>query len=103
MRSAIKQISFMIFALMLNLVWANSRLDEVAFFQDIVSVCSDCQDTSDPFDYFHSICCEDDVYTYDSIVKWNRADVMQDKILLFKDFIQKEYISKIWQPPKFFF
>jgi hypothetical protein len=92
----------MIFALMLNLVWANSRFDEVAFFQNIISACSDCQDTSDPFDYLHSICCEDDVYSNDSIVKSKRVDVMNDNLHPLKDNFQNEYLSKIWQPPKFF-
>jgi hypothetical protein len=103
MRSSIAQISFMFFALILNLAWANSRFDEVAFFQHTISSCNDRQDTSDPVDYLHSNCCEDDVYSNDSIIKSSSVDVMNNKVHSLKDIIQNEYLSKIWQPPKKFF
>jgi hypothetical protein len=101
MRSTAKQLSFLIFALILNLVWVNSRFDEDAFLQNNICICTGCQDTSDHTVYFDSICCEDDVFMNDTIVKSDSIEINNDKVLLSKVFILKDYLNKIWQPPKF--
>jgi hypothetical protein len=101
MRGTAKQVSFLIFALILNLVWVNSRFDKASCFQNNICLCNDCQDTSDPSVYLDSICCEDDVFLNDSIVKSENIEIINDKVLLSKVFILKDHLNKIWQPPKF--
>jgi hypothetical protein len=101
MKSAPKQISFMIFVLIINLIWANSSFDKAAFIQYFSCNCNECQDSSDPSASFPSIYCEDDVCVNHHIVKSNRIEMMNDKVLLSKVIIPEDYLNKIWQPPKF--
>jgi hypothetical protein len=101
MKKAIKQISFLIFALSLNLVWASSSFDEVAFFQNHLSICSECSDSSDTFECFHTFCCEDDVFMTDSKIKSNLFDAMNDEVPGLTGISQNDYSNNIWQPPKF--
>jgi hypothetical protein len=101
MKKAIKQISFLILALSLNLVWANSSFNDIASFQNHISTCNECSDSSDPFECFHSICCEDDVFMNDSKVKSGIFNVMNDKVSVLNDNFRNGYVNNIWQPPKF--
>jgi len=101
MKKAIKQISFLILALSLNLVWASSSFNDIAFSQNHISTCNECSDSSDPFECFHSICCEDDVFMNDSKVKSNIFNVMNDKVSVLNDNFRNGYLNNIWQPPKF--
>jgi hypothetical protein len=101
MKKAIKQISLLILTLSLNLVWANSSFDDIAYFQNHISTCSQCSDSSDPFECFHSICCEDDVLMNDSKVKSNIFNLVNDNVLVLNDNFRNDYLNNIWQPPKF--
>jgi hypothetical protein len=101
MKKAIKQISFLILALSLNLVWTSNCFDDIAFFQNHISTCSECSDSSDPFEHIHSICCEDDVFMNDSKVKSNIFNVKNDKVPVLNDNFRNDYSNDIWQPPKF--
>jgi hypothetical protein len=100
MKRAIKQISLLILALSLNLVWANSSFDDIAFFQNHISIFNECSDSSVPFECFHSICCEDDVFMYDSKVKSNESDTENDRVPGINDNFRNGYLNTIWQPPK---
>jgi hypothetical protein len=100
MKKAIQQISLLILALSLNLVWANSSFDDIASFQNHITACSECSDSSDPFEYFHSICCEDDVFMNDSKVKSNVSDTENDRVPGLNDNFRNGYLNTIWQPPK---
>jgi hypothetical protein len=101
MKKAIKQISFLIMVLSLNLVWANSSFDDIAFSKNHINTCSECSDSSDTFEYFSSICCEDDIFMNDSKVKSNIFDVRNDKFPFINDNFRNEYLNIVWQPPKF--
>lgn len=100
MKKAIKQISFLILALSLNLVWAGSSFDDVAFFQNHISICSECSDSSGTFECFHSFCCEDDVFMTDSMIKSNLFDAMNYKVQGLNDNFRNDFSNNIWQPPK---
>jgi hypothetical protein len=97
---AIKQITVMLLALCLNLVWANSIFDDIVFFQHQISNCSECPDTSDPGNYSHSISCEDDVFIHDSLVKSNIFGVTTENAPVLTDNFRNLYLNNIWQPPK---
>jgi hypothetical protein len=100
MRRTAKQISFLIIAPILILVWLNSRFENSGLSQNNICSCGGCQDTSEPAVYFDSICCEDDVFMNDIIVKSDYDEIMNDKVLLSKVFKINDYLNKIWQPPK---
>jgi hypothetical protein len=88
-------------ALSLNLVWADSSFEDIVFFQNHVSNCSQSSDSADPFEYFHSICCEDDVFMNDPKVKSNIFNVRNDLVPVLKVDILNDYSDNVWQPPKF--
>jgi hypothetical protein len=101
MKKTVQQISFLIFALSLNLVWANSSLDDIVFFQNHASTCIECSDSSDTIKYSHSICCEDDVFMKDPKVKSNIFIVRNDLVPALKVSFLNDNLDNIWQPPKF--
>jgi hypothetical protein len=100
MKKTVQQISFLILALSLNLVWASISFDDSSFSQNHISICNECSDLSDPCEYFHSICCEDDSFMPDSKIKSNIFKVRRDKGP-FPDFnFRNSYVNDVWQPPK---
>jgi hypothetical protein len=101
MRKAMKQISFLILALSLNLVWTVGSFNDIVFFHNQLSICSECPDTSDPLECFHSFCCEDDVFMNDPKVKSKIFNVRNDIVPVLKADFRNDYLDNIWQPPKF--
>jgi hypothetical protein len=99
MKKTLKQISFLILALSINLVWAN-RFEDIVFFQNHASTWTESSDSTDPFEYFHSICCEDDVFMNDPKVKSNIFIVRNDLVPALKVDFLNDYLDNIWQPPK---
>jgi hypothetical protein len=89
MKKTLKQISFLILALSINLVWANRSFEDIVFFQNHASTWTESSDSTDPFEYFHSICCEDDVFM-----------VRNDLVPALKVDFLNDYLDNIWQPPK---
>ncbi len=101
MKEAIKQISLLILALSLNLVWANSSFNDIAFFQIHLSACSEYSDSSDLLEYSHSICCEDDVFMDNAKVKSDIFNIRNDIVSVLIVNFQNDYLNNVWQPPKF--
>jgi hypothetical protein len=101
MKEPIKQISLLILALSLNLVWANSSFDEMAFFQNHPGICNECSDTSDPAEYIHLSFCEDDVFMNDSKVKSNLFSIGYDLVPFLEVSFSNDFLNEVWQPPKF--
>ena len=100
MKKAIQQISLLILALSLTLIWADSSFDDIASFQNYITASSECSDSSDTFEYFSSVCCEDDVFMYDSKVKSNVSGTENDIVPGLNDNFRNGYLNTVWQPPK---
>jgi hypothetical protein len=101
MKEAVKQISLLILALSFNLVWADSNFSEMAFFQNHTVICNECSDTSNPVENFHLSSCEDYVFINNLKIKSNLFSISIDLVPFIKVSFRNDYLSNVWQPPKF--
>jgi hypothetical protein len=101
MSKEIKEISFLIFAIMLNLMWANQSFNDLALLQNQICDFNECQNSSGTLKSNISICCEDDVFLNDYRLKPGIFDEMNDRVHFSNESFRSEYLNQVWQPPKF--
>lgn len=101
MNLLVNQASILIFAISLNLVWANSSLIDNVSFGDHINLSGESSDASDTCEYFYSFCCEDDGFMCDSKAKTYIFHQRNDLIQVFEISTLNEYLNSVWQPPKF--
>jgi hypothetical protein len=101
MSKEIKKISFLIFAITLNLMLANQSFNDPALLQNQICDCNECQNSSGPLKSNISICCDDDVFLNDSRLKPGIFDEMNDRVHFSNESLCNEYLNQVWQPPEF--
>lgn len=100
MWKAVKSIAFLFITLSLTMVMIDCCY---SFFtsSNHITYCSDCPDVSDHFESCHSHGHEDHVIISDSKSKTLPLTLNLDFVPISSVVFKNNYISIIWQPPKF--
>ena len=100
MKNALKHICFLLFALSMNLILADSNFIGDAFSQYHFDSETACSDFANQGENTNSVCFEDVLFMNDSKVTLSE---FSNYILLFitsKSNLFNNFSSSIWQPPK---
>jgi hypothetical protein len=100
MKNALKHISFLLFALSLILILADSNFIGEAFSQHHIDSETACSDFTSQGDNSNSVCFEDILFMSDSKVILSN---FSNHVLLFitsKSNFLHSFSTSIWQPPK---
>jgi hypothetical protein len=101
MKNSIKQYYILFLAVCLIVILADGSFIDQAFSPYHFDFQKECSDFSKHYEYSHSVCFEDDIIVIPSKVKSTNVPDFIEHLPDLTIHIKNNYITKIWQPPKF--
>jgi hypothetical protein len=98
----IKKMSLLVLTVILSMIWAVSSFNNKTFFQNHISMYSECSEAADPSENFRPVCCTDDVLIHDSAVKSKIFNLRDGIVPVLEVNLSNNYFQNFWQPPKLF-
>ena len=94
------KLSQLVLVVSFSLIWAGTNFNDQALFRNHISMCSECSEAADLSENLHLICCEDDLFMHDSVVKSNVFNILDEVVPVLTVNLSNDYFQNFWKPPK---